>query len=95
MKAENISSGFSAVGGQTRSAYIMDSTKKNQGRGYSSSPSGSSTGSAVSVSAGYSPVSLGTETNGSIIGNSSDWPGRGCVHRGSGCCAFSAFEPPL
>ena len=50
------SSGYSAVGGQTRNA--VDSTR---------SPCGSSSGSAVAVALGYGPVAIGTETNGSIV----------------------------
>ncbi|PVH79798.1 amidase signature enzyme [Cadophora sp. DSE1049] len=45
-------SGWSATGGQIQSVY---------------SPSGSSSGSAVAVSAGYAPVSLGTETDVSLV----------------------------
>lgn len=34
---------------------------------HSQSPSGSSSGPAVGVSAGYAPVSIGTETDGSLV----------------------------
>jgi len=51
--------GFSAVGGQTHSPYGPFD------------PSGSSTGSAVAVAANLAPVSVGSETQGSII-----WPAR-------------------
>lgn len=37
-------------------------------------PSGSSSGSAASVAAGYAPLSLGTETNGSLV-----WPASRCA----------------
>ncbi|KAK7224766.1 hypothetical protein V2G26_012769 [Clonostachys chloroleuca] len=37
-------------------------------------PSGSSSGSAAAVAAGYSPLSLGTETNGSLV-----WPASRCL----------------
>ncbi len=50
------SSGHSALGGQTRNPY--DTTR---------SPCGSSAGSGVVVAAGYAPLAIGTETNGSII----------------------------
>jgi amidase len=53
------SSGWSARGGQCRNAHVADR-----------SPSGSSSGSAVAVAAGYAPVAVGTETDGSIIGPS-------------------------
>ncbi len=48
--------GFSAVGGQVVSPYLdwLD-------------PSGSSTGSAVAITAGFAPLAIGTETVGSII----------------------------
>jgi amidase len=49
------SSGWSARGGQTLNPYQLDRT-----------PSGSSSGSAVAVAAGYVPLAVGTETNGSI-----------------------------
>jgi amidase len=48
--------GFSAVGGQTVNPY-----------GGSFSPGGSSSGSAVSVAAGFAVASVGTETSGSLV----------------------------
>lgn len=56
----NAPNGWSGRGGQTISSYVMDAD-----------PSGSSTGSAVSVSTNLVTVSLGTETVGSIISPSS------------------------
>lgn len=53
------SSGWSARGGQCRNPHVIDR-----------SPAGSSSGSAVAVAAGYAPVAVGTETDGSIIGPS-------------------------
>ncbi len=50
------SSGWSGRGGQTRNPYFLDRT-----------PSGSSSGSAVAVSANLTAVSVGTETDGSIL----------------------------
>ena len=49
-------SGFSSRFGQVKSCYHENID-----------PSGSSTGSAVAVAANLIPVSLGTETNGSLI----------------------------
>jgi amidase len=49
-------SGWSARGGQTRNPYFT-----------SHGPSGSSSGSAVAVSASFCAVAVGTETNGSIV----------------------------
>ncbi|KAI0098026.1 putative glutamyl-tRNA amidotransferase subunit A [Nemania sp. FL0031] len=60
-------SGWSAVGGQTQSAYVrggLDPTDTKVGH---SSTAGSSSGPAVAVSAGYAPVSIGVETDGSLI----------------------------
>lgn len=48
--------GWSGRGGQTRNPFVLDRT-----------PSGSSSGSAVAVSAGLCTVAVGTETNGSIV----------------------------
>ncbi|KAJ5940868.1 amidase signature enzyme [Penicillium verrucosum] len=67
MKGDNITTGWSAVGGQTTSAYIEGGIRHDQGRGGPTMPGGSSTGSAVGVSAGFSPIALGTETDGSVI----------------------------
>ncbi|MFM9904774.1 MAG: amidase [Pyrinomonadaceae bacterium] len=49
-------SGWSGRGGQTNMPYFLDQN-----------PSGSSSGSAVAVSANLIPVAIGSETNGSII----------------------------
>ncbi|HEX7301957.1 amidase family protein [Lentzea sp.] len=49
-------SGWSAVGGQTVNAHVLDRT-----------PCGSSSGSAVAVAASLAQVAVGTETNGSIV----------------------------
>jgi amidase len=55
-RSEQSSSGWSGVGGQTRNPY--DPTR---------SPCGSSSGSGVAVAAGFAPVAIGTETNGSVV----------------------------
>ena len=49
-------SGWSAVGGLTKNPYVLDRTS-----------CGSSAGSAVAVAAALAPVSVGTETDGSIV----------------------------
>lgn len=49
-------SGWSGRGGQTVNPYELDRN-----------PSGSSSGSGVAVAAGYAPLAVGTETNGSIV----------------------------
>lgn len=54
------SSGWSGRGGQTRNPYALDRN-----------PSGSSSGSAVAVSANLVVVAVGTETDGSIVSPSS------------------------
>ncbi|MCB1047562.1 MAG: amidase [Calditrichaeota bacterium] len=55
-RSERSSSGWSAVGGQTRNPW-------DTGR----SPCGSSSGSGVAVAAGFCVAALGTETDGSVI----------------------------
>jgi amidase len=50
------SSGWSGSGGQVRNPYVLDR-----------SPCGSSSGSAVAVSANLAPLAIGTETDGSIV----------------------------
>ncbi|MEA2564462.1 MAG: amidase [Acidobacteriota bacterium] len=49
-------SGWSGLGGQTRNPYVLDRN-----------PCGSSSGSAAAVSANFTSVALGTETDGSIV----------------------------
>jgi len=59
-RSTHSSSGWSTLGGQTANPYALDR-----------SPSGSSSGSAVAVAAGLAPLSVGTETDGSIVSPSS------------------------
>jgi amidase len=56
MRSNNYSEGYSARGGQARSAY-----------NFTVNPGGSSSGSAISVANNVVPFSLGTETDGSVI----------------------------
>ena len=56
MSYDNMPSGYSSRGGQVINAFNRSIT-----------PSGSSSGSAVAVAASFSPLSIGTETAGSII----------------------------
>ena len=55
-RSSHSSSGWSARGGQTRNPYVLDRN-----------PCGSSSGSAVAVAAGFAPLAVGTETDGSIV----------------------------
>ena len=55
-RGSNSTSGWSGRGGQTRNPYALDRN-----------PSGSSSGSAVAVSANLCVAAIGTETNGSIV----------------------------
>src|ERR1035437_7203159 len=55
-RAKMSSSGWSAIGGQTRNPYVLDRN-----------PCGSSSGSGVAVSANLCMVGIGTETNGSMV----------------------------
>lgn len=52
--------GWSAVGGQTSSAYVEGGCEAG------GNPLGSSSGSAVGVSAGFAAAALGTDTTGSV-----------------------------
>lgn len=56
MRSNNYSEGYSARGGQARSAYNLIVN-----------PGGSSSGSAIAVSVNLCPFALGTETDGSVI----------------------------
>ncbi|PQE17184.1 amidase family protein [Rutstroemia sp. NJR-2017a WRK4] len=63
MGKANLTNGWSGLGGLTQSAYVRGGFVSTD---ESSSTIGSSSGSAVSVSAGYAPISIGTETCGSL-----------------------------
>jgi amidase len=56
IRSKNSTSGWSGRGGLTRNPYVLDRN-----------PSGSSSGSAVAVSAALCAVAVGTETDGSIL----------------------------
>jgi amidase len=55
-RSTEASSGWSSVGGQVRNPYVLDRN-----------PCGSSSGPAVAVAAGLTPLAVGTETVGSIV----------------------------
>jgi amidase len=55
-RGELSTSGWSGLGGQTKNPYVLDRN-----------PCGSSSGSAVAVSANLTVIAIGTETNGSIV----------------------------
>ncbi|KAH8601749.1 amidase signature domain-containing protein [Bisporella sp. PMI_857] len=65
-KGFGITTGWSAVGGQTQSPYIIGGVAKGEKLLGHTTPAGSSSGSAVSVAAGFAPLSVATETDGSI-----------------------------
>ncbi|KAL7930155.1 amidase signature domain-containing protein [Trichoderma chlorosporum] len=66
MKMTMMMPGWSGHGGQTLSPYVGKIEDNETLLGHSA-PGGSSTGSAVSVAAGFSPLAMGTETIGSIV----------------------------
>ncbi|KAK3291864.1 amidase signature domain-containing protein [Chaetomium fimeti] len=66
-RGSDMPSGWSAVGGQVQSAYIVGGVDPTDSKDGHSSPSGSSSGSAVGVSAGYAPLAIGTETDASLV----------------------------
>ena len=55
-RGKRSSSGWSAAGGQCRNPHALDR-----------SPGGSSSGSGAAVAAGFAPLAVGTETDGSIL----------------------------
>ncbi|KAL6831996.1 amidase signature domain-containing protein [Trichoderma camerunense] len=66
MKMTKMMPGWSSHGGQTLSPYVGKIEENETLLGHSA-PGGSSTGSAVAVAAGFSPLAMGTETIGSIV----------------------------
>ncbi|KAI0110865.1 amidase signature domain-containing protein [Nemania sp. FL0031] len=68
-KGDNLMGGWSPVGGQTKNAHVEGDIPPSAPPLTSWGPAGSSSGSATAVTAGFSPISLGTELEGSIT-----WP---------------------
>ncbi|KAI1364481.1 amidase signature domain-containing protein [Xylaria arbuscula] len=66
-KGINVTSGWSAVGGQTLSPYVKGGINLNDRWMGHSTPAGSSSGSAVATAAGFASFSIGTEADGSIV----------------------------
>ncbi|KAK6078644.1 hypothetical protein SCUP515_09694 [Seiridium cupressi] len=66
MKSAEMMPGWSASGGQTISPYVGPMMKDEKLLGHSA-PGGSSSGPAVAIAAGFSPLAMGTETIGSIL----------------------------
>jgi len=66
-KGSGITTGWSAVGGQTQTPYVIGGVVPGEKLLGHSTPGGSSSGSAVSVAAGFAPLALATETDGSIV----------------------------
>ncbi|KAF2833888.1 amidase signature enzyme [Ophiobolus disseminans] len=65
-KGSDLPFGWSAVGGQCQSPYVRDGLVDDGSRLSHSSCGGSSSGSAVGVAAGFAPISIGGETDGSL-----------------------------
>jgi amidase len=59
--------GWSSAGGQTQSPYVRGGVVPGAKFLGQSTPCGSSSGSAAGVAAGFSPVGIGSETDGSIV----------------------------
>ncbi|KAL2285896.1 hypothetical protein FJTKL_07395 [Diaporthe vaccinii] len=66
-KGCGITTGWSALGGQTQNPYIYGGFKDGDKILGHSAPAGSSSGSAAGVAAGFAPLALATETDGSIV----------------------------
>ncbi|KAL8823961.1 MAG: hypothetical protein Q9191_005407 [Dirinaria sp. TL-2023a] len=68
-KRKNIRCAWSAAAGQAQSAYVRGGLDWSDSIGGHSVPNplGSSSGSAIAVSAGLAPIALGTETIGSLV----------------------------
>lgn len=61
-----VTAGWSAVAGQTQSPYVKGGYVNGDKILGHSTPCGSSSGSAVAVAAGFAPIALGTESDGSV-----------------------------
>ncbi|EGX88875.1 amidase, putative [Cordyceps militaris CM01] len=59
--------GWSSAGNQGQSPYVVGGVSANATFLGHSTPCGSSSGSAIGVAAGFAPIALGAETDGSIV----------------------------
>ncbi|KIE01194.1 amidase family protein, partial [Metarhizium majus ARSEF 297] len=59
--------GWSAVSGQSQSPYVRGGVLPDDSYAGHSNPGGSSSGPAIAVAAGFAPMSIGTETFGSLM----------------------------
>ncbi|PTB38711.1 uncharacterized protein TrAFT101_006733 [Trichoderma asperellum] len=66
-KGKNLICGWNAVSGQAQSPYVKGGIRPDDSFAGHSNPGGSSSGSAIAVAAGFAPVSIGTETFGSLM----------------------------
>ncbi|KAH6845635.1 amidase signature domain-containing protein [Chaetomium sp. MPI-CAGE-AT-0009] len=66
-KGFDVTSGWSPVGGQTQSPYLRRGLDPRDVWLDHSTPAGSSSGSAVAAAAGFAPICIGTEADGSIV----------------------------
>ncbi|KAK7413119.1 hypothetical protein QQX98_008005 [Neonectria punicea] len=66
-KGAGVTSGWSAVGGQTHSPYVQGGIDLSDRWMGHSTPAWSSSGSAVATVAGFAPVYIGTEADGSTV----------------------------
>ncbi|KAH7397975.1 amidase signature domain-containing protein [Cadophora sp. MPI-SDFR-AT-0126] len=66
-KGEGVKTGWSATNGQAQSAYVKGGASKSDLIYGYTTPGGSSSGSAIGISAGFTPLSIGTENDGSAI----------------------------
>ncbi|KAL8418926.1 hypothetical protein RB594_002220 [Gaeumannomyces avenae] len=66
-KGFKITTGWSALGGQTQSPYVVGGFKDDEKLFGHSAPAGSSSGSTAGLAAGFAALALATETDGSIV----------------------------
>ncbi|EEU37128.1 uncharacterized protein NECHADRAFT_52302 [Fusarium vanettenii 77-13-4] len=66
-KGFGVTSGWSPVGGQTQSPYVKGGVDPSERWLGHSTPAGSSSGCSVATAAGFAPIAIGTEADGSIV----------------------------